>query len=150
MGSRVGFPFVAALAGWAVAWCLACVYFALVPAILHQPWHPAPAGIVLIYLLCTLVFVFGITLVFGAPYVAIRSTTGMLHRPWRFYVETGLVGLASIAGYLVLDRPQAESLKDTLLFGLPLYGGFSLATSTMTSFVYLHWLRSRQRRQIGH
>lgn len=147
--SRIGFAFVAALAGWAVAWCVACFYFAAMPVILNRPRYPAPPDIAVIYLLCTFIFVFGMTLVFGAPYVAIRTTAGMLQRPWRFYVETGLAGIVAISVFnVVLMRPQVESPMQTLVTGLPIYGGFSLVTTAVTSFVYLRWLRSRQRLRV--
>jgi hypothetical protein len=150
-GDRIAFAFVAALAGWAASVCLACFYFTLMPAIRHLPRYPSsPDGntIGLIYLLCTLVFVFVMTLVFGAPYVATRTPAGMLQRRWRFYLETGLAGIAAITGYLVLYRPEAETLGDTLRFGLPLYGGFSLATTIVTRFVFLRWLRFAQRKRV--
>ena len=118
------------------------------PAIVNHPRYPTPPGIALIYLLCTFIFVFGMTLVFGAPYVAIRTTPGMLQRPWRFYVETGLAGIVAISVFNAVLGPQAKSPMQTLVAGLPVYGGFSLATTTMTSFVYLRWLRSRQRLRV--
>lgn len=143
--SRIGFAFLAALAGWAVAWCVACLYFAVLPIIRNIPRYPTPPSIALIYLLSTLIFVSGMALVFGAPYVAIRTTAGMLERRWRFYVETGLAGIMAISIFNVVLGPQAESPTQKLAAGLPLYDGFSLVTTTVTSFVYLRWLRSRQR-----
>jgi hypothetical protein len=47
-----------------------------------------------------------------------------------------------------LAAPQAKSPMQTLVSGLPVYGGFSLATTTTTSFLYLRWLRSRQRLRV--
>ncbi len=63
--------------------------------------------------------------------------------PWRFYLESGIVGIAAISGFLVRFHPSAYNLHQSLRDSIPC-NVFSLIATTATSFVFLRWLRRQQ------
>jgi len=89
------------------------------------------------YLLCTGAVTALATVVLILPYVCLRSSESILHRPWRMYFEPCLLGALCITVFDLYYGPATETTQQ------PPFLCFALLTSLASSYFSLRRLREK-------
>ena len=154
-GRRLGLALYAAALGWLTASVLQAFYGGVLGYLRARYygyvarwglWHSVVVPAVY-WSVFTGIFTLLATTVFILPYVALRSSAGILSRPWRMYVEPAALGVCCITLFDLHYHPSAYTVWRYFPMQVG-YMAFALLTSLLSSFFFLRALR-RQVRIVG-